>query len=131
MLKLAATYGATLVAFAALDAAFLTLMGPRLHRPVLGNLLAEKVALAPAAVFYLLFAVGLVALAAAPARDWRQAAMLGALLGLVAYGTYDLTNQATLARWSSLLTAADMAWGALASAAAAAIGRLAMSQLTR
>jgi uncharacterized membrane protein len=131
MLKLAGTYGATLVAFAALDAAFLTFMGPKLHRPVLGDLLADKVSIGPAALFYLLFGIGLVALAVIPAKDWRHAALLGGLMGLVAYGTYDLTNQATLARWSSVITAVDMAWGALASAVGAAAGRLAMTALSR
>ena len=43
------------------------------------------------------------------------------LLGLLAYGTYDLTNQATLRGWSSLITAIDMAWGATLTAVVAAV----------
>ena len=34
-----------------------------------------------------------------------------ALFGFVMYGVYDLTNLATLERWSVRLAAADMAWG--------------------
>jgi uncharacterized membrane protein len=34
------------------------------------------------------------------------------MLGLVAYATYDLTNQATLKTWSTTITL-DMAWGVL------------------
>ena len=41
-----------------------------------------------------------------------------ALLGLVAYGTYDLTNLATLKGWSVRMALADTAWGCFASAAA-------------
>ena len=43
-------------------------------------------------------------------------------LGLVAYGTYDLTNQATLRDWPAAVTAADLGWGVVSSAWAAAVG---------
>jgi uncharacterized membrane protein len=43
----------------------------------------------------------------------------GALLGLVAYGTYDLTNQATLKDWPWVVTLTDLAWGAFVTGAAA------------
>jgi len=39
------------------------------------------------------------------------ALLSGALIGFFTYGTYDLTNQATLRNWSTTLTIADMAWG--------------------
>ncbi len=42
--------------------------------------------------------------------------------GLVAYGTYDLTNQATLKGWSVSLSVIDMAWGTVLTGAASAIG---------
>jgi uncharacterized membrane protein len=37
----------------------------------------------------------------------------GALLGLVAYGAYDFTNQATLRDWPVVVTIVDLAWGAI------------------
>ena len=40
-----------------------------------------------------------------------RAAINGAVLGFVAYATYDLTNQATLKVWSLHLTLIDLAWG--------------------
>jgi uncharacterized membrane protein len=45
------------------------------------------------------------------------------LLGLVAYGTYDLTNQATLKVWPSAITIADLCWGAVLTAVAALLAR--------
>ena len=54
----------------------------------------------------------------------------GALLGLVAYGTYDMTNLATLKGWSSLVTIADMAWGMTVSAIAATAGTWITRQTT-
>jgi uncharacterized membrane protein len=48
----------------------------------------------------------------------------GALLGLVVYGVYDFTNYSTLRQWPFVLTLADTAWGALATALAAAAVRI-------
>jgi uncharacterized membrane protein len=65
------------------------------------------------------------ALAVAPAmgsNSWVDALRRGAILGLVAYATYDLTNQATLSGWPVAITLADIAWGAALTAIAAAGG---------
>ncbi|MCX6820067.1 MAG: DUF2177 family protein [Candidatus Adlerbacteria bacterium] len=48
--------------------------------------------------------------------SWFEALWRGALLGLVAYGAYDLTNQATIARWPTTMTLVDMTWGAVLTA---------------
>ena len=48
-----------------------------------------------------------------------MAAASAAVLGLVAYATYDLTNQATLKNWSTGLTLADMGWGMIVTTVAA------------
>ena len=37
----------------------------------------------------------------------------GAIFGLVAYGTYNLTNMATIKNWSPTVVFVDMLWGAL------------------
>ena len=121
-------YVAALVVFVAGDMGWLTLMGPRLYRPVLGPMLAEKPDVKTAVVFYLLYLVGIVAFAVAPGlRSGRPLVALGwgALFGLIAYGVYDLTNQATLKTWSVRLSLADMAWGAAITGLAALAGCLA------
>ena len=48
----------------------------------------------------------------------------GALLGLVAYGTYEATNYATLRGWSWQMVAVDVTWGTVLTAACAGIGFL-------
>ncbi|HEY4031146.1 MAG TPA: DUF2177 family protein [Caulobacteraceae bacterium] len=128
MLPYLAAYGAAALAFVAADAVWLTLAGPRLYRPVLGPLLAEQLNGAAAIAFYLVYLFGVVALAVAPALrtgQWRTAAWTGLVLGLVAYGTYDLTNQATLRLWATRLTVIDMTWGGALTALAATLGFLA------
>jgi len=52
-----------------------------------------------------------------------KVAMTGALLGLFAYGTYDLTNLATLKGWPVFLSILDMAWGTAATSVSAVAGK--------
>lgn len=118
-------YFATLIAFLAIDSVWLTTMAGVLYRPYLEGLLREKPDLVAAAAFYLIYAGGLLAFAVEAGRrndSWRAAALAGAFFGFCAYATYDLTNQATLAAWSPVLTLADLVWGTILSAVASAIG---------
>jgi uncharacterized membrane protein len=124
-LKLLTALGSTAVAFGLLDGAWLTLMSPRLYKPALGPLLADKINPGAALAFYAIYLCGLVYFAVWPALQsgrWQAALLNGAALGLVAYATYDLTNQATLRIWPARVTILDLAWGAFASALAATIG---------
>jgi len=128
MPKYALCYVLVALAFGVLDFIWLSLAGPNLYRPALGPVLADKVRVAPAAAFYLIYVGGIVGLAAGPSLgtgDWGRALVRGAALGLVAYAAYDLTNQATLKVWPVRVTIADMGWGALATGLASAIGVLA------
>jgi uncharacterized membrane protein len=112
-------YGAALLVMGVLDALWLGVIARELYRREVGELMAAQVRILPAALFYLAYPAGLVALALQPQPEsMSMAAWRSALLGLVAYGTYDLTNMATLRQWSVTLTLADIAWGAFASALA-------------
>ena len=125
MLKWATGYLAASIVFVGCDFGWLTLTGNILYRPVLGPMLADRPRLAPAIAFYLLYQLGVAVFAVAPAAAERRpsrAAARGALFGLVAYATYDLTNQATLRNWSTRLTLADMAWGAVVTGLSAFAG---------
>lgn len=122
-------YILTLVVFAVIDTVWLGTMGDRIYRPLIGSMLADNFRLAPAIAFYALYAAGLTLFAVMPGLadgGWKKALMWGAAFGLFAYGTYDLTNLATLKTWSLKLSLIDMAWGvtvsATSSAAACAIG---------
>lgn len=125
------TYVSVAVAFLAMDAVWLTLSGEPLYRRHLAGLLLDDFRLAPAVLFYALYVAGIVVFAVAPARSAVGALARGAFLGLVAYGTYDLTNQATLKVWSTLVTAADLCWGAFATAIAATVGYFALWRSAR
>ncbi len=122
MSRTAIAYISILVVFAAMDFCWLSATSATLYKPALGPLLSDKVQIVPAVLFYLIYLGGLVYFAVLPALQagsWSRAAINGALLGLVAYATYDLTNQATLRIWSTRVTLMDLCWGAFASAVAA------------
>jgi uncharacterized membrane protein len=106
--------------FLALDAAWLALMAERLYRPAIGHLMREGFDPLAAALFYLAYLTGVTVFVVLPAADARRALARGALFGLVAYATYDLTNQATLRGWPWHVTLADLAWGAFVTASSAA-----------
>ena len=129
-----AAFVSSAVVMAILDAIWLTLMADRLYRPVLGDWMNRQVNWPPAIAFYVLFLFGVTFLATIPAlqqNSWRIAAINGAVLGLVAYATYDLTNHATLTRWSTTITLSDMAWGTFLASTAAVAGYFGSRMLVR
>jgi uncharacterized membrane protein len=92
-------YVAVFFVFGIIDATWLITMGKTLYRPTLGDLLLEDFRIAPAVIFYLAYPIGMVVFAVMPGlrSDSLLVAFLSALLfGAIAYGTYDLTNYATL-----------------------------------
>lgn len=122
MKRFVIAYIATMVFFLAIDAVWLSTMADRLYRPLLGDLLAPQFRLVPAVLFYMIYCAALSFFAVLPGLDQRRLVVAlrnGAFFGLAAYGTYDLTNQATLVTWPTTLTIADLIWGSVLSAATA------------
>ncbi len=122
-------YGAALLVMGVLDAAWLGFVARDFYRQEAGDMMVAEIRKLPAALFYLAYPAGLVTLALHPPPEGpAMAAWRSALVGLVAYGTYDLTNMATLRQWSYTLTLADVAWGAFASALAGTAAFFAMQR---
>jgi uncharacterized membrane protein len=127
-------YGVAAIVMLALDATWLTLMANSFYRRLIGDIMLDGFRPAPAVAFYLLYLCGVVIFAVHPAfatGKWTTAAVFGALLGLLAYATYDLTNQATLKSWSTLVTLVDMAWGCVLTAIVATLAYFAAAPFTR
>lgn len=124
-------YVAAGAAFLVIDAVWLTIMADTLYRPLLGDKLEPRFVLAPAVAFYLIYVAGIVFFAVMPAvteGGLAKAVVNGAVLGFVAYATYDLTNHATLRDWPLTITLADMMWGTFVTAIGASAGFLAASR---
>jgi uncharacterized membrane protein len=107
--------------FFPIDFIWLSLATPAIYRPGIGTLLLDKPNLAIAGLFYLAYLIGLVVLVTGPAEgDIKKALIMGAVLGFVAYGTYDLTNLSTIAGFSAKVAIIDMIWGTVLTATTAA-----------
>ena len=118
-------YIATAVVFFILDFIWLGFVAKNFYRSQLGDLMAEQVNMAVAAGFYAAYAAGIVIFAVSPALksgEWRDALIYGALFGFFAYGTYDLTNIATLRDWPVAMSIVDMIWGTALTATSATLG---------
>ena len=130
----AIAYAAVLIVFGAIDAVWLSTMGPALYRPALGDILAPGLRIAPAIAFYLIYPIGVVVFAVLPALRAQTpltAATLALLFGALAYATYDLTNYATLRNWTLQITVLDIGYGALASSIAATMAYFAVRAIVR
>ena len=124
-------YVSTAVVFFALDFVWLTRVAIGFYRQNIGELLLATPNFAAAGIFYLFYVIGIVYFAVMPAvtaNSVLTALLNGAILGLLAYGTYDMTNLATLKGWSLSVSVVDMAWGAVLTATAAAAGYFAVSR---
>jgi uncharacterized membrane protein len=120
-----ALYAISLVVFLGIDFVWLSVMGDRFYRRHLGDLMAERANLPVALVFYLLYVVGVLVLVVLPAVDkgsLTAAIVGGALLGAVAYGTYDFTNLSTLAGWPTIVAVVDVVWGTTLTAVVSTAG---------
>jgi uncharacterized membrane protein len=121
-------YLAAALTLGVLDYVWLTNMADRLYRPVIGSIMADQPDMRAALAFYLIYLFGIVFIAVAPALkagSLTRAVVTGAVLGFVAYATYDLTNQATLKVWALHITLIDIAWGTFITATTAAVAYLA------
>ncbi len=122
MSRFVVSYLSAAAVFLALDFAWLSFASPNLYRPRLGGLLLDSPNLTIAALFYLLFVIAVVVLAVLPglhAGSWLTTLGYAALLGAAAYGTYDITNLATIRGWSAVVSVVDIAWGMLVTATSA------------
>lgn len=125
------SYAVSAVVMLTLDLLWLGVVAAPLYARTIGPLLRPQPNLVAAALFYAVYLVGVNELVvhsgAKPSRTLRVAAR-GALLGFVAYSTFDLTALAVLAGWSTLVSAVDIAWGTLLTAATASLAHWAAAR---
>lgn len=108
--------------FLAADAVMLPKVVKPLFEQHLGDAILGDIRTLPAALFYVIYLAGMIWFAGWPAlRDGTPALAFlnGAILGLVAYGTYELVSWTVMRDWHPSMVAVDMAWGTALTAAAA------------
>ena len=116
-------YAITTVIFLALDAVMLTLHMRPLFQRFLGDQILTDIRIVPAALFYLAYTAGLVYLVSMPALKSGSAIIIpAAIIGAMAYGTYEFTSYAIMKTWSPILVMNDVAWGTVLTAFSAWAG---------
>ncbi len=124
MTKYIFAYIATLTSFVAIDLVWLMWIARPTYVTEMGSLLRKEPQLAVAIAFYLLYAAGLVFFAVVPglkSGSFLYAMFLGAALGLVAYGTYDLTNLSVVEGFNLRIAIIDLVWGTVLSGVTAGL----------
>ncbi len=122
-MKIVILYVSACVIFLVLDAVMLTFVMRPLFERHLGDLMLTDLRLVPAAIFYLGYVAGLtyvVSLPALRAGDPWGALVPAAIIGAMAYGTYEFTSYAIMTAWHPSLVIVDVAWGTVATALVAA-----------
>ena len=122
-------YGVGLLAFLALDVPWLQIMSPAVYRVELGHLMADSPNLLAAFGFYALYIAGCLYLVVIPSASIKEAATRGGVLGLIAYGTYDMTGLAVFKDWPAYLSFLDMIWGTFLTASVCSVSRWFMKRL--
>lgn len=116
MIQLLAIWAVAFGIFLILDGLWLGLIAKKTYQNKIGHLMSEKPNWIAAIVFYILFIFGLGFFVIQPAittQSISYAILAGLFFGAITYGTYDLTNLATLKRWPFSLTVIDILWGSV------------------
>lgn len=112
------------IIFGILDSLWLNFVAVNMYRATVSVLMADQFKAGPALAFYIIYLFGILWFAIKPAlmaRRWQSALLNGAILGLVAYATFDFTSQAVFKNWTWQLSLVDIAWGIFVTGATAAM----------
>jgi uncharacterized membrane protein len=120
---LAAAAATVTLTMLALDLTWLGVIAKDFYDTSLATLKSPEVYWPAAGLFYAFYVAAIVIYAVRGASTPAAAARRGAALGLVAYGTYELTNWAVLRDWPARLVPVDLAWGIVLTAVAGCAGR--------
>jgi uncharacterized membrane protein len=130
-MQLIILYAITAVIFLALDAIMLKLHMQPLFQRFLGDQLLTDIRIVPAALFYLAYVAGLIYLVSYPALKTGSPVIIpAAIIGAMAYGTYEFTSYAIMKSWSPILVMNDVAWGTVLTAFSAWAGVASTKMLT-
>ena len=122
-MQLVVLYLSTAAIFLIVDAIMLTLVMKPLFSRHIGPLMAEPIRFAPAALFYAAYVAGLLYLVSVPAlREGAPVLIPAAIIGAMAYGTYEFTSYAILRDWHWSMVMTDTLWGTALTALSAWAG---------
>tara|TARA_B100001093_G_C26426769_1_gene842249 strand:+ start:233 stop:643 length:411 start_codon:yes stop_codon:yes gene_type:complete len=121
------TYLSVTTIFLFIDVIWLSQFFSYIYQPNIGELLRENIIIFPAILFYIIYPLGATILVALPSLEKVLSKTIfinGFVLGVIAYGTYNLTNMATLEGWSAKVVIIDMIWGGFLTGVSVLLGTL-------
>ena len=121
------TYLSVTTIFLFIDIIWLSQSFSYIYQPNIGELLRENIIIFPAILFYIIYPLGATILVALPSLEkvlLKTIFINGFVLGVIAYGTYNLTNMATLEGWSAKVVIIDMIWGGFLTGVSVLLGTL-------
>jgi uncharacterized membrane protein len=116
-------YVSSFAVFLILDAIMLSLVMKPLFTRHIGPLMADPLRMGPAALFYAGYIAGLLYLVSIDGlRQGAPVLLPAAVLGALAYGTFEFTNYAILRDWHWSMVVTDTLWGTVLTAVTAWAG---------
>lgn len=115
-MKILISYLATLFSLLIVDFVWLSFVAQKFYEKHMSFLFTKPINILPVIFFYPIYALSILILITIPStgtQSWYSVALKGLFLGIAAYGAYDLTNHATIAKWPLKMTLVDMTWGAV------------------
>jgi uncharacterized membrane protein len=116
------SYLAILFTFLCLDGLWLGLVAGDSYRQAMAHVMRSDIPTWPWVVFYLVYVGAILSLAVIVSTSKKHGALRGAILGMAAYGTYNLTNYTLIIDWPLAITLQDWLWGTVLSAVSALAG---------
>lgn len=122
-MQLAILYASTAAVFLILDAIMLTFVMKPLFQQHIGPLMLDGFRAGPAAAFYAAYVAGLIYLVSWDGlKDNAPVIIPAAIIGAMAYGTYEFTSLAIMKDWHWSMVAVDFSWGTFLTAVSAWAG---------
>jgi uncharacterized membrane protein len=122
-MQLTTLYLSTAAVFLILDGIMLTLVMKPLFTRHIGALMIEPIRYVPAGLFYAAYVAGLIYLVSWPALKTGSPVLIpAAIIGAMAYGTYEFTSYAIMRDWHPAMVVTDFLWGTVLTAFSAWAG---------
>ena len=124
-MSIIASYFSMLIFFIFAEMIVLTNIMQPLFKKHIGFLMKEDTDFSIAAIFYLIYVAGVfwfATRAGIKSESYFAAVFSGAFLGLLAFGTYEITNYVILKDWKIELVIVDTLWGIIITGSMAYVG---------
>lgn len=121
------------IIFLVLDICWLFFANKKIYQTNIGNLMGDF-KIVPAIIFYIIYLVALTFFVLMPGLEKNSVGYVlfsGALLGLVCYSTYDLTNLSSLKNWSLTVPIIDIIWGTFVSSLSTSLSFLVITKFMK